>query len=164
MKNPLLTSLVMLCLTASLAKAVEPLASKIDSVAWLAGRWQSAAGERVTSEEHWSAPAGGAMVGMFRLLNGGRPGIYELLLLEEEADGVWMRLRHFRPQMVAQEEGPLLLKLASAAPDKLVFENPKDNQPKRITYALTGDELTATIETERDGRPVTFSLKLQRAK
>jgi len=144
--------------------AAEPSAAKLDSAAWLVGRWQSSASEQVTCEEHWSAPAGGAMVGMFRLLSNQRPGLYELLLLEEEADGVWMRLRHFSPQMVAREQEPIKLKLASATADKLVFENPADDRPKRVVYSLAGDELTATVETERNGQPATFSLKMRRAK
>jgi hypothetical protein len=75
-----------------------------------------------------------------------------------------MRLRHFGPQMAAREQEPLKLKLASATADKLVFENPTDGQPKRITYSLAGDEVTATVETARNGKSVTFSLKMQRAK
>ena len=143
--------------------AVEP-PTKLDSVSWLVGRWQSPAGERVLSEEHWSAPAGGAMMGMFRLVSGGKPGVYESLLLEEEADGIWMRLRHFQPQMVAREQEPIKLKLTSSANEKLVFENPDNSQPKRIIYTLVGDDLFATVETERDGKTAAFSLKLRRAK
>lgn len=160
----------LLCVLTTFAAAQETAkeaanagAQKLASVAWLAGRWQSAAGERVTCEEHWSAPAGKAMVGMFRLLSGERPGVYELLLLEEEADGVWLRLRHFRPNMVEMEKEPLKLKLASATADKLVFENPTGEQPKRITYALAGDELTAKVETTRGGKPATLTLKMKRA-
>jgi Domain of unknown function (DUF6265) len=149
---------------AALASAADPGANRLESVRWLTGRWQSPAGEGVACEEHWSAQAGGAMVGMFRLLNGDRPGVYELLLLEEEADGVWMRMRHFRPKMVAQEQEPIKLKLASATPDTLVFENPTDGRPKRVIYALSGDELTATVETEREGKPATFALKMQRVR
>jgi hypothetical protein len=143
--------------------AVEP-PTKLDSVSWLVGRWQSPAGERVLSEEHWSAPAGGAMMGMFRLVSGGKPGVYESLLLEEEADGIWMRLRHFQPQMVAREQEPIKLKLTSSANEKLVFENPDNSQPKRIIYTLVGDDLFATVETERDGKTAAFSLKLRRVK
>jgi hypothetical protein len=138
--------------------------NKIESAKWLVGRWESVPGERVRCEEHWSEPAAGGMVGMFRLISGERVGVYELLLLEEEADGVWMRLRHFRPQMVAQEPEPLKLKLASASAEKLVFENPGEGMPRRIVYALAGDELTATVETAREGKPVAFTLKMRRVK
>jgi Domain of unknown function (DUF6265) len=164
MKNSLLAMLLIPFLFAASAAAAEPAAMKIDNVAWLAGRWQSPPGERTNCEEHWSAPAGGAMVGMFRLLAGGRPSVYEILLLEEESDGVWMRLRHFGPQMTAREQEPLKLKLTEATESKLLFENPAESLPKRIVYALAGDELTATVETARGGKPVSFSLKMQRAK
>ncbi len=147
------------------AEPVKPSEPKnLDAVAWLAGHWQSPAGERAAAEEHWSAPAGGAMVGMFRLVSGGKPGVYELILIEEETDGVWMRLRHFQPQMVAREQEPIKLKLTSSANEKLVFENPDDSRPKRIIYTLVGNDLIATVETERDGKAAGFSLKLRRVK
>jgi len=147
------------------AEPVKPSEPKtLDSLSWLVGHWQSPAGERVMSEEHWSAPAGGAMMGMFRLVSGGKPGVYELILIEEEADGVWMRLRHFQPQMVAREQEPIKLKLISSANEKLVFENPIDNKPKRIIYTLVGNDLIATVETERDDKTAAFSLKMRRVK
>src|SRR5262245_49565549 len=97
MKTATALGLLITCFVASLA-AVEPAKdatpTKLDSVAWLTGRWQSPAGERLACEEHWSAAAGGGMVGMFRMLSGERVSVYELLLLEEESDGVWMRMRH----------------------------------------------------------------------
>lgn len=157
-----------LALLGSVALASSPSAAdtptKLDSVSWLVGRWQSPAGDRVLSEEHWSAPAGGAMMGMFRLVSGGKPSVYESLLLEEEADGIWMRLRHFQPQMVAREQEPIKLKLTSSANEKLVFENPDNSSPKRIIYTLAGDDLFATVETERDGKTAAFSLKMRRVK
>jgi hypothetical protein len=104
------------------------------------------------------------MVGMFRMAAGERAGVYELLLLEQDKDGVWMRMRHFRPQMVAMEQEPIKLKLTSADSTKLVFVNPVDNRPKRVTYALAGDELVVTVDTERNGQPSTFAVKMRRVK
>src|SRR5438309_9519387 len=92
--------------------------------AWLAGRWQQAEATACVYEEHWSEPVGGAMVGMFRMLLEGKPVVYEFLLLEEDADGVWLRLRHYRPQMVDVDQEPMRLKLAEAGLARLVFENP----------------------------------------
>lgn len=136
----------------------------LDSVGWLVGRWRSADGERAISEEHWSAPAAGGMVGMFRMTTRERAGVYELLLLEQQNDGVWMRMRHFRPQMVAMEQEPISLKLTSAGTGKLIFENPKDNRPKRITYEVNDDKLVVTVETERNGQPTSFTVKMSRVK
>src|SRR5262245_56822909 len=146
------------------ANGADPVAHKIDSVSWLAGKWQGASGERIACEEHRSAPAGRAMLGMFRLVTGQGPSLYELLLLEEDSEGVWMRLRHFNPQMVAREQEPIKMKLVSASSEKLVFENAANTLPKRITYALSGNELTATVETERGGKAASFDVKMLRAK
>jgi hypothetical protein len=157
-------SLLVACAIYLSTRGAEPAAYKIDSVSWLVGTWQSPPGERLACEEHWSTPAGGAMVGMFRMVAGQRPSLYELLLLEEDAAGVWMRLRHFNPQMVAREQEPIKMKLVSAGSEKLVFENAANSLPKRITYALSGNELTATVETERGGKPASFDLTTLRAK
>src|SRR5438093_2277299 len=117
--------------------------------AWLAGRWQQAEATACVYQEHWSAPAGGAMMGMFRMLLEGKPVVYEFLLLEESADGVWLRLRHYRPEMTELDQGPTRLKLTQAGPANLVFENPDHDKPKRIVYALEGARLRARVVTVR---------------
>lgn len=55
----------------------------IDRVAWLAGRWVGD-GLGGVSEETWSPPAGGAMMGTYRLLKDGAPAFHEMFLLVEE--------------------------------------------------------------------------------
>jgi len=152
---------------AALPAADPPTSSsstKLDDLRWLVGKWQCLTGERVVAEEHWSAAGGGAMMGMSRLMNGDKPSVYELLLIEAEADGVWMRLRHFRSQMVPQEQEPIKLKLTSSANEKLVFENPDSVRPKRIIYTLVGNDLIVTVETERDDKTAGFSLTFRRVK
>ncbi|MBN2431010.1 MAG: hypothetical protein JXQ27_06015 [Acidobacteria bacterium] len=68
--------------------------ASIEAVAWLAGAWQGAAlGGRC--DEVWSPPAGGAMMGMFRLVKDGRPVFYELLTISPEQGSLILRLKHF---------------------------------------------------------------------
>ena len=70
---------------------------------WLAGRWTASAlgGE---TEETWSGPAGGAMMGMFRLLKDGKVVFYELLTLVEHEGSLLLRLKHFNPDLTGWEE------------------------------------------------------------
>lgn len=137
----------------------------LKDVAWFAGPWRSPASEKMLAEEHWSEPAGGAMIGMFRLVNGEKPVIYEFLLLEETKDGVFMRLRHYKTAMADVDKEPIRLKLVKSSKSEAVFENPDNEKPKRITYALTTpDQVLVTVETTRDGKSVTFPLKLERVK
>jgi hypothetical protein len=87
----------------SLWVAAPAFAQRLDEMAWLAGRWvgEGLGGEL---EETWAPPAGGQMVGHFRLLREGRPVFYEIMLMDEVEDGVRMRVKHFDPGFVGWEE------------------------------------------------------------
>ena len=78
-------------------------AAKVADFSWLAGTW---AGEGLGGQvdEVWSAPAGGTMVGHFRLVKDGKPVFYEILTLLEVAGSVEMRLKHVNPDMTGWEE------------------------------------------------------------
>lgn len=65
-------------------------------MAWLAGHWT---GEALggQSEEIWSEPAAGSMMGMYRLIRDWKPVFYELLTIVEEHGSLKLRLKHFNP-------------------------------------------------------------------
>jgi len=156
--------LLLSCCSSYLLAADVPVAPKLSDAAWLAGIWKSASGERMSFEEHWTAPAAGNMMGMFRLLAGEKVVVYEYLLIEQESDGTYMRLRHYQPKMVDVDKAPIRCRLAEATSQKLVFENPDSDKPKRITYSLDdGKQLSVAVETTREGKPTTFTLRFQRA-
>ena len=77
--------------------------AKIADLAWLAGSWRGE-GLGGMNEEHWSAPAGGTMMGMYRLLKGERVAFYELLTLSESEGSLLLTLRHFHPDLRGWEE------------------------------------------------------------
>jgi hypothetical protein len=85
-----------------LGEAKSPPAT-LDQVAWLAGRWVGD-GLGGVSEELWSPPAGGAMMGTYRLLKDGAPVFYEFLLLVEENGTLILKLKHFNPDFTGWEE------------------------------------------------------------
>ena len=155
--------LLVLIFAGSLA-AAEPRNTLAD-VEWLAGVWRNVPGERMTFEEHWAAPAAGGMMGMFRMMSGEKVAVYEYLLLEAGEDGVTMRMRHYRPGFVDADPAPIRLKLTTASKEKLVFENSENDKPKRVTYAVNADEqLIVSVETIREEKPVTLTLRFQRVK
>lgn len=158
--------LILLCLAATKVPAQDPpkVVHTLKDVAWFAGAWRSPGAERVI-EEHWSEPAAGNMIGMFRLVNPGKSPLYEFLLMEETKDGVFMRLRHFKAEMAELEKVPIRLKLTKATQTKAVFENPDGVKPKRIYYTLSkADEMTVVVESTRDGKDVAFELRMSRVK
>ncbi len=67
----------------------------IDDLAWMAGAWVT--DKDPVTEEHWSSPAGGTMMGMNRTISGGRTVHRESLLLETRASHTWPR-RRARPR------------------------------------------------------------------
>ena len=77
--------------------------ARISELAWLAGRWEGE-GLGGTVDEVWSQPAGGAMVGHFRLVRDAKPVFYEIMTLIESQGSVEMRLKHVNPDMTGWEE------------------------------------------------------------
>ena len=89
--------------TLKLDDAEKRPAAKIEDVAWLAGSW---VGEGLGGqlEELWSAPSAGTMVGAFKLIQKGKPLIYEVELIVEEEQSLALRVKHFTGEFVAWEE------------------------------------------------------------
>ena len=79
-------------------------AATIADIAWLAGAWTGEGfGGRI--DEVWSAPAGGSMVGHFRLVGkDGKPSLYELMTVLEVEGSLEIRLKHANPDMTGWEE------------------------------------------------------------
>ena len=163
MRRTFVTSGWLLALLAGALSAAEPQTKTLADVDWLVGVWRNVPGERMTFEEHWTAPAAGGMMGMFRLMSGDKVAVYEYLLLEASDEGVTMRMRHYRPGLVDADPAPIRLKLAEASKEKLVFENLDNDKLKRVTYAVNADgQLTVSVETIREDKPTTFTLRFQR--
>ncbi|MEK7856832.1 MAG: DUF6265 family protein, partial [Acidobacteriota bacterium] len=72
-------------------------------MAWLAGSW-SGNGLGGVSEEIWSRPSGGVMMGAYRQIKDGKPVFYEMMLLVETEGTIVLRLKHFHANFVGWEE------------------------------------------------------------
>lgn len=143
------TVLLVTLLTLALPAAAGDLAD----LAWIAGTW-SGEMDGSTIEEQWSAPAGGAMMGMFRWVKGGKVLIYEFLLLESDPAGVTLRFRHFEPGLIGWEEknAPLVLKPIAGGPGEAAFEGGEPGNPLKLVYRRTGDRtMTVVLERLKDG-------------
>lgn len=77
--------------------------ASVADMAWLAGSWIGT-GLGGVSEEFWSKPNGGVMMGGYRLLKDGKPVFYEMLWLLETEGTLILRLKHFTPELVGWEE------------------------------------------------------------
>lgn len=113
-------------------------APSIEALDWLSGDWVSEGDARWT-EEHWTHPRGGAMLGLGRSGKEARMVGFELMRITTESDGgivFWGAPGGRRP---------VPFRLVSQDGTEVAFENPQHDFPKRITYKREGDRLTATV-------------------
>ncbi|MEZ5319037.1 MAG: DUF6265 family protein [Vicinamibacterales bacterium] len=132
--------------------APTPARAGIDVLAWLAGTWTSVPGGPVT-EERWTEPGGGAMLGTSRTIAGGRLVAFEYLRVVERDGGL---------VYVAQPGGrpPTEFVLTRADGTHAVFENPAHDYPQVISYTLGPDgELVARISDRDGGRAQAFRFR-----
>jgi hypothetical protein len=89
--------------TLKLAEGQVSEKATIADASWLAGSWRGT-GLGGFSEETWSPPEGGIMVGTYRLVKGGKPVFYEMMWLMETEGTLILRLKHFNPDLAGWEE------------------------------------------------------------
>ncbi len=168
MSNALLTrslfrfSLMLLTLTiaAPLARAQDaigsapPAKATIDQLAFISGPWTGTLGDR-TIEQHWMAPLGTSMLAMYRNVQDGQPRLYELLAIEQDGEGLALRIKHFAPGdgLVGRQEKDAAIthRLVRVEGQTAVFEGTGEN-PNRVIFTRTSpDALTIRVERLRDG-------------
>ena len=126
----------------------------ISELSWISGDWQTASGGRAQTEEHWTSPAGGSMLGMSRTVAGSKTSEFEFLRIEQRDDGIYY---------VAQPKGrcPATdFRLTRVTAQEAVFENPTHDFPKRIIYRKTADDaITASIDGGEGTKQMTFAFR-----
>ena len=134
---------------------------QLEDLAFIAGHWKGPGG--VTAiEEVWSKPSGDAMIGMFRIVSGGKTRMTEFMAFEQRENGPVLVMRHFGPGLVAREEkeAPLVWTLEKLAPYHAVFFIGKAGA--RLEFLRQGESLTITLEKTRNGKttrsPFSYSL------
>ncbi len=150
-KSPWLTWLL-----ASSALAATPLGSVVD-LAWIAGDWVGRLGEAVI-EESWAPPAGGTMMGMFRLVDGGAVRFYEFMTIEPSEEGPQLRIKHYDPGLVGWEEKTESVKfrLIELGDRRAVFETRKEGHPERLIYTRDDEGLVIVLDKPADGSRTEF--------
>jgi len=139
------------------ARAAESVhAARIGALSWLAGAWRGVQ-DHGAYEEQWLAPAGGAMLGLSRFVEGGRMRSFEFLRIEEHADGL---------VFTASPSGQATtsFKLARIAGRRVEFENLEHDFPVRIIYFLESTDTLAARVEGRDGRHEDFRMRRVRAR
>jgi hypothetical protein len=128
------------------AEGAGPRATLADA-AWLIGSW-TGSGLGGVSEETWAPAAGGAMMGMYRLVISGRVSFYEFMNLAEENGTLVLKLKHFNADMTGWEEKDrwVTFRLARVTPTELAFGG--------LTFRRVGDNTLHIFLALRDASGV----------
>ena len=144
----------MLRILAALALAA-PVAASAQSQAaafpeWLAGAWSNAEGERWT-EEFWTHPRGGIMIGASREGQGETLRTWEAIRILRKPDGTLA--------YVPMPNGGQAVEFALVRQDEesIEFANPAHDFPQRIRYWREGDRLNAEISLIDGSRAIRWS-------
>ena len=132
----------------------EPAKARISEMSWLGKNWISKPNSK-TTEERWSPPAGGAMLGVSRTVSRKRMVAFEYLRIVERDGGL---------VFIAQPGGrsPTEFVLTEIKKHQAVFVNPRHDYPQRIVYNLADDGLlTASIGFANGGRTRDFMFRSQ---
>ena len=143
-----------LAAAAALVQA-QPASVRVEDLAWMAGRWESASGESWT-EEIWAPPRGSMIIGLNRSGEGDRLGGFEFLRIVVGEDGV--------PTYVAQPGGgaPVSFRLVAREGTSAVFENRAHDYPQRIRYRRDGDRMEATVSLADGSQPLSWTFRRAR--
>ena len=127
-----------------LGAASAAAADDITRLSWLAGCW-SGIHDGVTTEEHWTSPAGGEMVGMNKAVASGRIVFFEFLRIASHEG---------RLCYLASPRGGAVTAFCATTigDDRVVFENREHDFPQRIVYERHENALRARTEGTVDGK------------
>jgi hypothetical protein len=117
---------------------------------WLAGAWSNADGERWT-EEFWTHPRGGIMIGASREGEGDKLRSWESIRILRTPDG---SLAYFP---TPNGGAPVEFAMTGQTAESIEFSNPAHDYPQRIRYWREGQSLNAEIAMIDGSRAVQWS-------
>lgn len=143
-----------------------PARLSLDSLNWLAGRWQGQMPWGAI-EEVWAPAAEGVMMGMFRMSSRGRPSLFEFMTLEQKGEGVCLKIRHFNGAFVAREEKdrPVVFDVTDTGDASFTFFADEGKATVKLVYHRTSaDAMEVAFEkTPVEGKPEKIRFPYRRA-
>lgn len=124
---------------------------KIDRLAWLEGAWTGSAFGG-TIEEVFSSASGGVVLGTSRVVSNGKLSHREFINITE-LDGSMIYEVHL------PKRDPHVFKLEKIEDKSVVWADPANEWPKRISYTRTGDTIDVVLEGDTGGRVVKFTMR-----
>ena len=137
--------------------AGEAEAPSVAALAWMTGTWAGPVGGGVL-EENWTVPKAGAIQALVRMTADGKTSMVELIVIEEEAGTLVLRLQQWDPGLKPRTPAPSTMKLLELGERSVTFEAVSAAQFAKLGYARDGDSFTISIEDAAGGK---FDLPLK---
>jgi len=118
---------------------------------WMAGAWSLAGEDGGWTEEFWSGPRGGIMLGASREGRGETLRTWEAIRIQRNEDGTLAYIP------LPNGGAPIVFRLLRQDANSIEFANPAHDFPQRIRYWREGDRLHAEISLLDGSRAITWS-------
>jgi hypothetical protein len=143
------------------ARSPQTPVTSLSQLEFISGRWAGELNGGKT-DEHWSAPSGDNMMGVFRYVKNGRAVFFEMMLIEMTTVGPVLRLKHFNPGLIGWEEKDHAYSypLVELTKNRAAFER-TDKQTRLIFHRTSEHTMTVTLEQIKDGKPSSEEFKYQ---
>jgi hypothetical protein len=129
---------------------------RVASLAWMTGTWNQS-NEKENVSESWLGPANGLMVATNLTTRPNGLKSFEFLRISETPEGFsYFASPGGRP--------PVEFKMKEQGDQRVVFENPSHDFPRRIAYWRDGEALLARTEGMMGGKPASEEWRFQRVK
>lgn len=118
---------------------------EISDFGWLAGNWVGD-GFGGVSQEAWTEPSAGSMIGSYKHYKDGKVTFYEILHIAKNEGKISLKLKHFNPDLTGWEEKDDFVEFpfVSATPTKIEF--------KGLSYELVEeDKMEIRLRLNRGG-------------
>ncbi|MGB0221414.1 MAG: DUF6265 family protein [Sinimarinibacterium flocculans] len=130
--------------------------ARVDQFRWLAGCWAFDTPDG-RYEEIWTPPTGNSMLGVSRRIVDGFTREFEYMRIVTSGGG------GFDFIALPQGENATRFNSVSFTDNSVVFENPDNDFPNRVTYTLAPpDGVDARIEGRSNGQPMGINFPLKR--
>lgn len=143
-------------------------AGDFDNLDFMTGHWRGEVSGGVV-EEWWSPAAGGAKIAAFRWARDEATDVIELVIVSEEAEGVFLRFKHFNADYSTWEaDEPNVYPLVSAKDGRTEFRRltPNEDVPDALIYERKGEGLVfrGADNPEVESHPDDLALAFERVR
>lgn len=112
----------------------------IESLSWMTGSWIGPTPTHML-EENWTPANNGAIAGVMRFITAGSVDVFELILIEEEADTLIFRGNQWFSGFDPKLDQLDVMKLSSLTDNSVTFEEHGFSRMKRLTYSRPQPDL-----------------------